>query len=299
MGLFGKERYGRMDIVVPGHHYTWSLPNFVNAHPNSCLDGENVPARDKTKFHFHMVIGVKGDVGFYLHYKSPPAPKYSYYFKNSAGESQRQHTAHTIPADAERCGHWNVGSIAELKEFVSRGDGTLVIHFFFDDDTVKVEGIEDTRVTWTIPSVLTKQLNPYTSKGFMVNNLLYVLRMDEKKATDEFVFFVFCRKGAITSHSLAVLGPDSTVIGQLERKDELGAQALVVPKAAVRAACGGSPGASLTVTLVMFKCANPLEFFNTAARNGSMASNGSVASPPRMVSIGDKKEQYFVCDDDV
>jgi hypothetical protein len=42
-----------------------------------------------------------------------------------------------------------------------------------------------------------------------------------------------------------------------------------------------------------------LEFFNTAARNGSMASNGSVASPPRMVSIGDKKEQYFVCDDDV
>ncbi len=287
-----------MTVEVPGFHYTWTLPQFSKFHPGSLLDGENVPSFDKTKFHFHMVLGTKGDVGFYLHYKGPPAPKYSYYFMNSVGETQRQHTAHTIPPDAERCGHWNVGTVNDLKRFTAAGNDSLIVHFFFDNDKVTEEGIEDRRFTWVIPSLFSKKLNPFTSRGFMVNNCLYVLRMDEKNATDEYVFFVFCRKGAITSHSLAVLGPDDTILGSLERKDELGAQALLIPKAAVRAACG-SQDAALTVTLVMFKSANPLEFFNNAARSGSMSSNGSVSSPPRMIAIGDKKEQYFVCDDDV
>ena len=297
MGLFGKDRHGTMAAVLPGYHFTWTIPSFSKYHPGSLLDGENVPSFNRTLFHFHMVLGMKGDVGFYLHYKGPPAPKYSYFFMNSLGETQRQHTAHTIPADAERCGHWNVGNVVEMKKFTSAGDDSLILHFFFDDDKITEEGIDDKRFTWVIPSVLNKKLNPYTSRGFLVNNCLYILRMDEKPSTDEFVFFVFCRKGAITSHSLAVLGPDDTVLGSLEKKDELGAQALLIPKSVVRAACS-EPGAPLVVTLVMFKSANPLEFFNSALKNGS-GGGPSQASPPRTVEIGSKKEQYFVCDDDV
>lgn len=238
-----------------------------------------------------MTVGVRGDVGFYLHFKEPPIPKYSYCLQNAAGETMRQQTAHTIPPEAERCGHWNTASLVDMRQFLARGgEDTLTVLFSFDDDTITKQGIDDIRVTWKVPELFKKRLNPLTSPGFSIHGSLYVIRMDVKQTTREFVFFVFCRKGTLPPHSLAVTAPDGSVLAQLERRDELGAQTLTIPAELIEEAIGGG---SMEVTLIVFRNSNPLDFFNS-----SIASNASVSSPPRQyASVGN--EQYIVFSDDI
>jgi hypothetical protein len=291
MGLFGKERHGSMLVLADGRAFCWTLPNFSKYPFQTTLDSEYVMSFRKVKFHFHMTIGPRGDVGFYLHYRDPPIPKYSYYLQNATGETMRQQTAHTIPKDAERCGHWNMATLADMKSFLQQGGSdTLQVFFSFDDDRIGVEGIEDTRVTWTVPNLLSKRLNPFTSPGFSVQGSLYVLRIDVKPTSGDFVLFVFCRKGTLPPHSIAVMSPDGGILAQLERKDELGAQTLVIPHQHLLDTIGRG---NMEVVLTIFKNANPLDFFNQAG-----APPPSIASPERKYAdVGN--EQYIVFSDDL
>lgn len=291
MGFFGKDRHGSMTVLVEGRLFCWTLPNFSKYPFQTTLDSDYVTSFKKEKFHFHMTIGPRGDVGFYLHYKSPPIPKYSYYLQNAVGETMRQQTAHTIPKDAERCGHWNMASLTDMKTFLQRGGSdTLQVMFSFDDDNIKIEGIDDTRVTWIVPNLFSKKLDPFTSPGFSVQGSLYVLRIDVKPSTGEFVLFVFCRKGTLPSHSIAVMAPDGGLVAQLERKDELGAQTLIIPRQVLVDTIGRG---SMEVVLTVFKNANPLDFFNQAG-----AAPQQMASPERKyAAVGN--EQYIVFSDDL
>lgn len=203
----------------------------------------------------------------------------------------RQQTAHTIPKDAERCGHWNMASVTDMQSFLQRGgNDTLQIMFSFDDDKITLEGIDDTRITWIVPDLLSKKLDPFTSPGFSVQGSLYVLRIDVKPATGDFVLFVFCRKGTLPPHSIAMTAPDGSIIAQLERKDELGAQTLIIPRQHLIDTIGRG---SMEVILTVFKNANPLDFFNQA---GALPS--ASGSPDRQYAeVG--TEQYIVFSDDL
>lgn len=290
MPLFGKKRHGVLAPHEGGRKFTWTLPNFSSYPFQTTLDSEYVTSFKKEKFHFHMTIGPRGDVGFYVHYRSPPIPKYSYYLQNGTGETMRQQTAHTIPAEAERCGHWNMASLTDMKDFLIRGgNDTLIVQFVFDDDTITKQGIDDIRITWRVPNLFSKKLDPLTSPGFSVNGSLYVIRMDTKRATDEFVFFVFCRRGTLPPHSIAVTTSDGSVLAQLERKDELGAQTLTVPRAALEEAIGRG---GMDVTLIVFKNANPLDFFNATS-----SAVAATMTPPQFAEVGN--EQYIVFSNDI
>lgn len=291
MPFFGKKRHGTMLASSDGRKFSWTIPNFSSYPFGSTLDSEYVVSFSRVKFHFHLTIGVRGDVGFYIHFKEPPIPKYSYCLENSAGETMRQQTAHTIPADAERCGHWNTASLVDMRQFLQRGgEDTLKIQFSFDDDTISRQGIDDIRISWKVPDLFSKRLNPLTSPGFSIHGSLYVMRMDVKPSTGEFVFFVFCRKGTLPPHSLAVTAPDGVILAQLDRKDELGAQTLTIPVEVLQEAIGNG---GMEVTLIVFKNANPLDFFNNAV---PITISGS-PPPQQYASVGN--EQYIVFSDEI
>mgnify|MGYP001598561651 FL=1 len=164
MGLFDKERFGTVErLDDQRRRFAWILPNFAQF-----TQGTYDSAKDKTmlgvSFHFHLVIGERWDVGFYVHHKGSPIPKYSFYFSSgpppraksstsaaSSGVLQppnaismhRQHVAHSIPPETERVGHWNVCSFSDCCELLKvgpgRASGPLWIVFQFDDDEVVLE----------------------------------------------------------------------------------------------------------------------------------------------------------------
>jgi len=291
MPLFGKERHGKLTVIDPGRHYRWVIPNFTKYRPKAVLDSEITRSFDGADFHFHLSIGIQNEIGFYVHYKRPPIPKYSYYFTGRNGAPTRQQTAHTIPNDAERCGHWAAQNGGDLLALIGPTD-ELFIEFFFDDDVVQEEGLDDKRVTWKIRQFPSKYLNPFTSRGFCHSGSLYILRCDIKPSTGELVFFIFARKAVITAHSLSVTVSDGAVLGHLERKDELGAQTLTLPREAVLEACAASADKTLIVTLILHRTANPLEFFNTHG------ANSPKVAPRRTVQVGEKGDTYVTFDDE-
>lgn len=292
MGLFGKERTGVMQCVgTSGRYFQWKIPHFGSLRAG-LFDSENATAFCGAQFHFHMVLGPDGDIGFYLHFKSPPIPKYSYFFSGpSSSNKLNQHTAHTIPADTERCGHWNMCSITDVKNMLGDVD-ELVVHFIFDDDRIVVTGIEEVKVDWLIPGFLKKNLSPFCSHGFSVNGMLYVLRVEEK--ADDLVFFIYCRKGMIPPHSLAVHTVDGGVLGGIPKALEPGAQMLKIPRSIIEQAIGHD--GQLVVTAALHKSSNPLEFLNTAA-----AAGGPPAQRQQVHLPGKEKETgaYDVMEDDV
>lgn len=152
MFLFGKERHGTVEYLdgAKRRRFVWTLPNF-NMMKQGTYDSPKVDSFQGTSFHFHMMIGAKWDIGFYMHYKSVPIPKYSFYFAAAGivpGEAGprmlRQHTAHSIPPETERCGHWNVCSMTDALALLDANSSTsLKIFVTLDDDSVLLENGND------------------------------------------------------------------------------------------------------------------------------------------------------------
>lgn len=316
MGLFGKARAGSLKASDgSGHRFVWIIPKFSTYSPGTTIDSDNVTCFTKVKFHFHMSIGTNGDVGLYIHYKSPPIPKYSYYFENDRKEVMRQHTAHTIPAETERCGHWNVCNRRDMTEFLGSGD-TLTVRFVFDDDTVSVKRIPEKNtisVLWTIQSLFDQNLNPYSSRGFFIDNTLLVIRLDIKRSTpsviarydprdiEKLVFFLFCRKGKIPPHSIELLDSAGAPFVKAERKTDGTAQTLIVDRKLVSSHIGAN--GVMFVKVDLSTGGNPIESLFGAggpALGGPMEDKSdkeSTKEKPQQVELGENKETYDVMDD--
>ncbi|KAG8345129.1 hypothetical protein ERJ75_000742500 [Trypanosoma vivax] len=289
MGWFSKKRHGQMTTSDNSRRrFVWTIQNFSNIKVGSTIDSENVVSFTRVKFHLHLNLNDDGSVGVYMHYKATGIPKYSYYFANSKGLCMRQHTAHTIPQDVERCGHGNVCNQRDLQEFIGQDD-VLVINFVFDDDTVittrKPRAESDSadldcascdrvEAIWYIPDLFNQILNPFSSSGIFVDRNLIVIRVEirrESGTTDavgeyninnakELVFFLFPRKGAVPSHCIELLGDDDTVFSQTPWNEGGGSQPLTVSTEKVAAAI--SHLGSLRVRVQIAAEGNPLNALN-------------------------------------
>ncbi|KAK7195979.1 hypothetical protein NESM_000531200 [Novymonas esmeraldas] len=313
MGLFGKDRTGTFKATDgTGRHFTWTIRQFASHDAGTTLDSENVSCFTKVKFHLHMSLGTNGDIGLYVHYKKPPIPKYSYYFENTKGEIMRQHTAHTIPDDSERCGHWNVCSREDMRGFLGEED-TLFVRFVFDDDTLVVKRVADknmTSVMWTIPNVETQNLNPYSSRGFFIDNVLLVARLDSKRETStvmatakhddisSYILFLFCRKGKIPPHSIEFVDASGVSYHRVEKNEDGSVLTVLVDRQVVQQHTANE--GILFVKINFYTGGNPLEALNALSglAGGDGAEKGSSASGGgRTVELGEKKELYNVMDD--
>ncbi|KAH9597916.1 hypothetical protein LSM04_006437 [Trypanosoma melophagium] len=315
MGLFSKKRHGEIiSVDTEGRRFTWRVEKFSSFPSGHTLDSENIVCFTKAKFHFHMTLGINGDIGLYLHYKASGIPKYSYYFANSAGVSMRQHTAHTIPSNTERCGHWNTCSRSDMLELLGEDD-VLFVHFCFDDDSLVLRRVPEENmvvVTWTVPQLFNQMLNPYSSHGFLNDRSYYVVRLEARKdggAADaigtydpnnikDLVFFVFCRKGEIPPHSIELFDENNNSIAKLEKREGKGSQTLVVPKDVIMNAVG--PTGALRVQVEIQSGGNPLNVLNalSGAQQQDQKQSVEADEPPRTVQIGDKKEEYLVMNGD-
>ena len=320
MGWFFKDRHGTMHTVIKGRKFIWEIPD-IKSYRDTVLDGHNVPSFDDVQFHFHMTVNPKGQMGFYLHYKGPPIPKYSYYFAakdttpppakaswfpphgTSMTRVSRQFTAHTIPPDTERCGHWNVFNPEQLDALLEGTCGTLMVVFQFDDDTMAVEsaGGGDLKYRWTIPRFRDTLCSPFTSRGITCNNQLFVLRMDRKGADGDYFCFVFSRSVKHPPMAMRVLaGAGEYVVAKIDRPsdDEMQMAPATMPREVIMGYV--KPGDKLVVELTIFKVGNPLDQLNIAG-----AKFESVLSPPRAgredapetAQVG--KAQYVVVADDL
>ncbi|EAN93425.1 hypothetical protein C3747_35g146 [Trypanosoma cruzi] len=317
MGIFSKKRHGEMLATDDeGRCFTWRLENFSSFKLGTTLDGMNVVAFTKAKFHLHMTIDTNGNIGLYLHYKATGIPKYSYYFSNSKGEIMRRHTAHTIPYNTERCGHWNTCYRPDILEFIG-GDDVLFVNFCFDNDSLALLRVSPKNlvVTWTVPHLFRQVLNPYSSNGFVHEGVLIGLRLEIKKeagANDAFapydvrkikdlVFFLFSRKRDVPPHSIELLDSRGMSIAKLDRKETPGVQTLTVSKEVLWDALGDDGDLQVRVEIICR--GNPIDALNALSgsqlqqqqqQQQSELREGGQAGPPRTVQIGDKKEEYVV-----
>ncbi|KEG06132.1 hypothetical protein DQ04_15751000 [Trypanosoma grayi] len=298
-----------------GRRFVWRISKFSTFKTGSTLDSDNIVCFTNAKFHFHMTLGLGGDIGLYLHYKASGIPKYSYYFANSQGVLMRQHTAHTIPPNTERCGHWNACYRPDMLEFLGKDD-ELSVHFCFDDDSLVMSNMAQNNtvvVNWTVPRLFSQMLNPYSSRGFVVDRNLLLVRLEVKKesgAADavalydtnvikELVFFIFCRKGETPPHSIELMSASGVSIRKLEWREESGTRTLTVSKDDVMNVLG-SEGA-LQVRVEMQAGGNPLDALNAlsgAQQQQHQKGDNGLEEPPRTVQIGDKKEEYVVINGD-
>lgn len=308
MGLFGKDRHGSMHTIIPGRQFIWKIPN-IKTYEDVVLDSNIVKNFRKVNFHFHMIISKKKDIGFYLHCKGTPIPKYSYYFATSSNDSikdtntghwvppdgvsskrvSRQYTAHTIPPDTERCGHWNVFNEQQMTDLMGT-ESTLLVVFEFDDDNVVLEYLENTLVKWTIPRFRSRQCTPLSSQGFGLNGALHMLRLD-KKTDDCYVLFLFSRSNKLPPHSITVAAADGTVVASAEKKEDGVPQILSITSRDIMKCI--DMGATLTVTLAVSKTANPLLLLNSDSISDELigtsheAIRTSVGSSQYVVVSGD------------
>lgn len=137
MGVFGKKRIGTVRKLNSGRCFEWEIPHIFSFPPPSTLDSPLETHYAGARFHFHLFISSNDCIGVYIHFKSPPIPKYSYYFRNSKQEIMRQQTAHSIPTGVERVGHPNICSRRDLREFITDTVGSLLIVFVFDEDKIE------------------------------------------------------------------------------------------------------------------------------------------------------------------
>ncbi|EPY20358.1 hypothetical protein STCU_09032 [Strigomonas culicis] len=313
MGLF-KKRTGTLNATdESGRHFLWTIPKFTSFAAGATLDSENVACFNGAKFHFHMQVGTTGDIGLYIHYKKPPIPKYSYYFQNSKNEIMRQHTAHSIPENTERCGHWNVCTHRDMISFLGEENPTLRIYFAFDEDTLTVKrlpGENIISVLWTIPHVMSHNINPYSSRGYVVDYTLLVNRLDVKRRTPSpiapwdvndvttVILFLFSRKGKIPPHSIELLTEAGEPYYTAPKKDDGTATTLMVDKDLVVANLGAD--GSLIVRVNLHTGGNPLEALaalsglgGAAPAEGAAAAGGGQRTRWRW----GERELYNVMDD--
>ncbi|KPI84534.1 hypothetical protein ABL78_6419 [Leptomonas seymouri] len=304
MGLFGKDRAGSFKPTDgTGRHFTWTIKNFSSYEPGTTLDSDNVTCFSKAKFHLHMSLGSSGDIGLYIHYKKPQIPKYSYYFENAKQEVMRQHTAHTIPAESERCGHWNVCGHDDMKNFLGEED-ILHVHLTFDDDSIVVKRIVEKNtlsVMWTIPNLSQQNLNPYSSQGFFIDSTLLVSRLDIKRNSTNamakfdpadvhsYIIFLFCRKGKVPPHSIDLIDASGNSYYRAEPNTDGNALTIMVDSKIVQKNIAKSD--TLFVKMEFFSGGNPLESFGLGGALPQGDGEG------RTVEIGEKRETYNVMDD--
>lgn len=301
MPLFGKTRTGKMQRCGPSH-FVWEIPN-VTTYPQGQVLDSAIETHNKVDFHFHLAFSASGDVGFYIHYKQVGIPKYSYFFENHKKERMRQQTAHTIPDNTERCGHWNVCSRQDLLQFLAGQPDVLRVEFFFDEDVIELsqgEG-EDARVThvlWTIPSLSTAYLNPFTSRCFEVAGIPLTGRVDARRASvsegiatydygdvNALAVFLFARKGDLPAYRIRLLDastrnqPHPTVFASVEPNAPGTAQMLIVDRKLIdRHVQRGT----LCIQFSVLGKENPLNFLqpNHTAQSAAGPSRTGMSSQP-------------------
>lgn len=286
MGLFSKERHGSLTVQKQGYRFLWKLPDAMALiKPMAVLDSDLATTYQGVEFHFHLIVGPRGDVGFYIHHKQEKIPKYSFRF--AAGSSaMRQHTAHTIPQETERCGHWNVCSTEDVRGLLGEHKD-LNIFFTFDDDFLDKEPHADgsQSVTWTVPTLVDRCISPFTSHSFTFNGVGYVLRLDEDGA-EGYVVFVFSRTGLVPPHDLTVMDGNSDTVTQVPRTEDMSTQLVKFPRGAI--AAGGNV---LRVRVVMHRGGNPLDILNTPTPQKSGTAAAASDAP--------KESKYGVHMDDL
>lgn len=311
MGFFFKDRHGTLHTIAKGRKFVWEIPNIAQ-YNNTVLDSENVPSFSDVEFHFHMTINQKKEIGFYLHYKGPPIPKYSYYFAAkdtkqtpmdaswfppagiSSTKISRQFTAHTIPEDTERCGHWNVFNPEQLSTLLEGTDGTLMVVFQFDEDKMAADGSNDIRFRWTIPMFRHLLCSPFTSRGITANNQLFVIRIDRKANDGDYFAFVFSRSQNLPQMAMKIIAQSGATLGSVDRPEEGPLPPLVIKRDDILKNI--SPLDTLIVELTVFKGANPLEQLNNGGKFESVMSP-SRAEQPKTAQVG--SQQYIVVQDDL
>lgn len=291
MGFFSKERTGTVETAVVGRKFVWRIPKIHEKRFNIVLDSALVNSFQGVEFHFHLIIGLRGDIGFYVHHKRERIPKYSFFFAvggpsaaaKVSGDSDgpklgtteaynstlRQHTAHTIPPDTERCGHWNVCNMEDLKrQAPADGDGSLDIVFTFDADNLVASPIpgEDAakRFTWHLPQPTKRCLTPFTSHSFTFNGVYYVIRIDKKAGggdDETFSAFVFSRTGLVPPHDIALLdGKDNAELLTLPRTEDMSTQLLTIPAKLIERE-------AIKIVVNMHRGGNPLDVLNMPNAN--------------------------------
>lgn len=305
MGLFGKDRLGVIKCQEKGRKFTWYVPNLASLNLGA-YDSPHETSRDGTQFHYHLIIcGAEKFVGFYIHYKKTPVPKYSFHFASATGQRLRQHTAHSIPKETERCGHWNLCTVQDCLAIMPTDDSTLQIEFTFDDDVVSClppTTQDEIGFEWIIPNFFSLNIEPFSSQSFLVDGIPFVLRFDKRQVhqdddtfEEEFTLFVFSKRNSTPPHVLQILtgSGSGAVFAASEKTSEMSTQVLSVPKSSMaKALCACS---TILVRLTVFRGGNPLENF---ARQFDVQPAAAVARPT-IVPSATEKVGYTVCDDDI
>ena len=164
-----KSRYGQLYEINRGQEWRWEIENWSHMRDGKIMDSELLVTSAGVAFHFHLTIDqMNGEevVGFYIHHKARPIPKYTFAVGNTKGRVVRQQTAHTIPKDTKRCGHQKVCSNRVLRNVVDKAcDDICVVWFRFDTDRIASNGNLG-EFMWNIPDFTNVRVGPYTSKSF-------------------------------------------------------------------------------------------------------------------------------------
>ena len=166
-----KVRSGALYETVRGQEWRWEIPHWSSRGDGAILDSELVTdGRTGAKFHFHLTLDTMEDnketIGFYIHYKAKPVPKYTYALGSSRGRVLKQTTAHTIPTNTERCGHKRVVANEVVQRAIEKaGDDMLVVWFRFDHDTFASTG-QLGEYRWTLPQFNLLRIGPFCSSSF-------------------------------------------------------------------------------------------------------------------------------------
>lgn len=266
MGWFGKDRFGTVHASPDKRTFTWIIDDWISNYGPGAYDSANSESFEGADFHFHLVIANDGDVGVYIHYKSIPIPKYSFFFSCAAGTRSRQHTALNIPPDTERVGHWNVCKKQELSHMLQQdsarnGQKLHLVLQFDDDKIIRTETNEsDVNYTWKVPRFKERYLEPFTSTIFLVDGLNYVVRVDKKRGTADgntYNVFLFSRRSVFPPHKISLVTESGSEVAATELRDDMTTQLLTLPAEAIEA--GISKDGTIEIHIEFRKGGNPLD----------------------------------------
>eukprot|EP00760_Papus_ankaliazontas_P008251 PhM_4_TR13709/c0_g1_i1/m.85620 len=283
------------DGTSSGRRFRWELPNLQNVR-SSIISSPKQKSFANVSFSLYVMCSSLERMGLYVHYKVAPIPKYSYYLQSMSGEVMKLHTAHAIPPMCVRCGHWNVCSLDELTALEQRAIASghsagIIIHFRFDEDTVRVNG---NTATWTIPRFPRLHYFPQCSTGFAIAtcvSTVFHIRIDrDRGGGDELRLMVTAKNAKVPRYEIVVHGisgvDEHTATVLLEQRpfeelhnfDDVASCSL---KAALRS-CEGPDGV-LVVTVRFTDESNPIAFLNNTNRS-SLSSQLEFALPRRVSS---------------
>jgi hypothetical protein len=298
MSFFKKKRHGDLEEIIPGRKYRWVIQNIMEVR-GGVLDSPKSKSFEGTSFHFHMMCSTTSTVGFYIHYKTSPIPKYTYCIVSCSGEPLRQHTAHSIPPRTTRCGHWNVCSLLDLEGLQRRSNSeVIIVNFAFDDDSV---ANTHNSTKWMIPRYTALPYLPLCSGGFPITGtpgVMYHLRIDAcRDSPEEAVVVVTTRRGAPPRHEVTVTAGKSLLLQYkpYERDHDIPGGLPRFRIADAKEACGTE--GTLTVAVTFDDESNPLAFLN---RRGSGAIPLGAATDVQYASIqeGGDTKTYALMEDD-